>query len=200
MLDQYDAMIFDMDGTLIDSGILHETAWTETLNRYNIPVDRPLMNSLAGVPTRKTVELLIEKFSVTTEASIDEINHYKATAVKKYAAQYVKPTALLAVVKQFHGKVPMSIGTGASFAEAEELLAHCHLSRYMDHIVGADNVKHPKPAPDTFRYCAQLMGVEPSKCVVFEDSQLGLQAAKAAGMDGIDVLKVFDIRNDYFLS
>ena len=64
MYDHFDALIFDMDGTLVDSGQLHEVAWTETLTRFAIPIDRPYMRSLAGVPTKGTLELLIEKIQL----------------------------------------------------------------------------------------------------------------------------------------
>ena len=74
MYDQYAALIFDMDGTLVDSGQLHEYAWTATLNKYGIPIDRPLMRSLAGVPTKGTIEILLEKFGITASASLDEMN------------------------------------------------------------------------------------------------------------------------------
>ena len=63
---------------------------------------------------------------------------------------------------------------------------------------GADQVKNPKPAPDTFLLCAELLGVDARQCVVFEDSKLGLQAAARAGMAGIDVLLMHNIHNDYF--
>jgi HAD superfamily hydrolase (TIGR01509 family) len=75
----------------------------------------------------------------------------------------------------------------------------CGLDKYIDAIVGADQVKNPKPAPDTFLRCAELLGIDPKKCVVFEDSTLGLQAAAAAGMAGIDVLLMHSVENDYFL-
>ena len=65
--------------------------------------------------------------------------------------------------------------------------------------MGADQVANPKPAPDTFLRCAELLGVDARQCVVFEDSQLGLEAAARAGMVGIDVLLIHQISNDYYL-
>jgi beta-phosphoglucomutase family hydrolase len=199
LFDQYDALIFDMDGTLIDSGQLHEQAWLQTLNHYRIPIDRPLMRSLAGVPTRGTLKLLIEHFDCAVEASLDEMNAHKEAFVTANAARFAKETSLAELLRQYHGKKPMSVGTGANTAEAESMLRHCQLHALLDHVVGAERVQKPKPAPDTFLLCAELMAVEPGQCVVFEDSQLGLQAARSAGMHAIDVLEVFSIENDYFL-
>ncbi len=73
--------------------------------------------------------------------------------------------------------------TGSESAIAEALLAHLGLRHYFDAVVAADHVKHHKPAPDTFLLCAQRMGVQPTQCVVFEDADFGIQAARAAGMD-----------------
>jgi beta-phosphoglucomutase family hydrolase len=199
MYDHYEALIFDMDGTLVDSGQLHEFAWTAMLTRYGIPLDRSFMRSLAGVPTKGTIQILLEKFSLKVEASLDEMNDYKEQLVHENMHKYVKPTALLEVAQKYHGLKPMAIGTGAYTQEAKTILNICGLDKYVSVIVGADQVQNPKPAPDTFLLCAELLNVNPKNCVVFEDSQLGLQAAASAGMAGIDVLLVHGVKNDYFL-
>jgi beta-phosphoglucomutase family hydrolase len=199
MYDHYEALIFDMDGTLVDSGQLHEFAWTAMLTRYGIPLDRSFMRSLAGVPTKGTIQILLEKFSLKVQASLDEMNDYKEQLVHENMHKYVKPTALLEVAQKYHGLKPMAIGTGAYTQEAKTILNICGLDKYVSVIVGADQVQNPKPAPDTFLLCAELLNVNPKNCVVFEDSQLGLQAAASAGMAGIDVLLVHGVKNDYFL-
>ncbi len=81
----------------------------------------------------------------------------------------------------------MSVGTGSESAIAEALLKHLGLRHYFSAVVAADHVKHHKPAPDTFLRCAELMGVPPAKCVVFEDADFGIQAARDAGMAAVDV-------------
>jgi beta-phosphoglucomutase family hydrolase len=199
MYDHYDALIFDMDGTLVDSGQLHQKAWQMMLEKYKFPIDPVFMRSLAGVPTNGTIEILMEKFNIKTEASVDDMTRYKEHCAHENLHKFVKPTALIDIVKKYHGKKPMAIGTGAQTAEAEIVVKICGLSDYIKIIVGADQVKNPKPAPDTFLRCAELLNVNPKNCVVFEDSKLGLQAAKNAAMAGVDVLEVHNIVNEYFL-
>ncbi|WP_017444496.1 beta-phosphoglucomutase family hydrolase [Gayadomonas joobiniege] len=199
MYQKYAALIFDMDGTLVDSGQLHQNAWIKTFNRYSIPVDYALMRSLAGVPTKQTIEIVADHFEIDLAVSSDEMNYFKEAIVRATLLDYVQATPLLEVVKEYHGKKPMAVGTGAYTDEAELILKACGLSPYFDYVVGADQVTQPKPAPDTYLHCAKLLKVNPADCVVFEDAPAGMQAARRAGMEVVDVLQTLNIKNDYFL-
>jgi beta-phosphoglucomutase family hydrolase len=199
MYDGFTALIFDMDGTLVDSGQLHEMAWIETLNHYSIPIDRALMRSLAGVPTLGTVELLLDKFQVRSTTPAAEIHQFKERFVRDNVTNMIKPTALLDIVQRYYGIKPMAVGTGAQTDEALHILEICGLDKYINAVVGADQVTNPKPAPDTFLRCAELLGVPPEHCVVFEDAKLGMEAATRAGMTVVDVQAELQIHNDYFL-
>jgi beta-phosphoglucomutase family hydrolase len=193
-------LIFDMDGTLVESGPLHEIAWKETLLRYDLPVNPGLMRSLAGVPTRQTLERVSEETGKPLVASLDEMNAFKEALVADLAVNYVKATPLADLARQHYGRMPMAVGTGAYTAEARDILSHCGIESLFDTIVGADRVARPKPAPDTFLACAEALGCKPSDCVVFEDADLGLEAALAAGMTAVDVRTEFQFINDYFLT
>ncbi|MEL4238622.1 beta-phosphoglucomutase family hydrolase [Shewanella xiamenensis] len=199
MYTEFDGIIFDMDGTLVDSGQLHEQAWRQTLNHFGIPVEPALMRSLAGVPTIGTLEILLAHFGVTPTASCEAMNEYKEALVRDTMHLYVKPTALAEFAKQNQGKRPMAVGTGAYTEEAIQILTLCGLLELVDYVVGADQVASPKPAPDTFLRCAELMGIAPERCIVFEDAKAGIQAAEAAGMFVVDVHAELQIENDYFL-
>lgn len=199
MYEKYDALILDMDGTLIDSGKLHEQAWIAALNEYGIPIDRPLMRSLAGVPTKETVERLLTHFNIDINASACAVQALKERQVEEKLFEFIKPTALAGLVKYYHGKKPMAVGTGADSESAERLLEACGLTNFIDCVVGADQVAAHKPAPDTFLKCATQLRVEPARCVVFEDSPLGIEAALSAGMSPVNVEEDLGIINDYFL-
>lgn len=99
----------------------------------------------------------------------------------------VKPLPLIDVVKAYYGRKPMAVGTGSEHAMAEMLLQHLGLRDYFDVIVGADDVTKHKPEPETFLRCAELLGVRPDQCVVFEDADFGVEAAKRANMAIVDV-------------
>ena len=91
------------------------------------------------------------------------------------------------VVKAYHGRRPMAVGTGSEHSMAEALLTQLGVRELFAAVVGADDVQRHKPEPETFLRCAELMGVAPARCVVFEDADFGIQAAKAAGMAVVDV-------------
>ena len=158
------------------------------------------MRSLAGVPTIDTVEYLIEHFSLDIQLDMKQVNEFKEAIVRKTMKQYVKPTRLAQFAEENKCIRPMSVGTGAYTDEAIILLKTCGLLNLIDYVVGADQVKKPKPSPETFLRCAELMQVKPERCIVFEDAQTGIQAAKSAGMFVVDVLDKFQIKNDYFLA
>jgi len=185
MYERYDGLIFDMDGTILDTEPTHRKAWHEVLGRYGLRYDLQAMVALNGSPTWRIAQSVIE----LNQASLDPyaLAREKTDAVKAMLLDTVRPLPLIDVVKEWHGRRPMSVGTGSESAIAEALLAHLGLRHYLDAVVAADDVKNHKPAPDTFLLCAERMGVVAAKCVVFEDADFGLQAARAAGMDAVDV-------------
>ena len=99
----------------------------------------------------------------------------------------VQPLPLMEVVKAYYGRRPLAVGTGSEHAMADALLSQLGVRDLFSAVVGADDVQRHKPEPDTFLRCAALMGIAPERCVVFEDADFGVQAAKAAGMAVVDV-------------
>lgn len=185
MYERYDGLIFDMDGTILDTEPTHRKAWRETLAGYGMQFDEQAIVALNGSPTWRIAQAIIE----LNHADLDPhfLAQEKTQAVRAMLLDTVQPLPLIDVVKSWHGRRLMAVGTGSESDIAEALLNHLGLRQYFTAVVAADHVKNHKPAPDTFLLCAELMGVAPQKCVVFEDADFGLQAARAAGMDGVDV-------------
>jgi len=185
MYERYDGLIFDMDGTILDTEPTHRKAWHEVLGHYGLRYDIQAMIALNGSPTWRIAQSVIE----LNQADLDPyaLAREKTEAVKAMLLDTVRPLPLIDVVKEWYGRRPLSVGTGSESAIAEALLSHLGLRHYFAAVVAADHVKNHKPAPDTFLLCAEKMGVVPERCVVFEDADFGLQAARAAGMDAVDV-------------
>ncbi|BEU02503.1 fructose-1-phosphate/6-phosphogluconate phosphatase [Agarivorans sp. OAG1] len=182
----YAAFIFDMDGTLIDSMQHHQNAWQSALDQFSIPFTSEQMLAMSGMPTLQTVENLL------ADAHIEGIDVHKVVDAKEQCYHQlvnseILPTPLIKVYEHFLGEKLMAVGTGASQQQAEMILSKLGIADKLQAIVGADLVAAHKPAPDTFLKCAELMQVEPQACLVFEDADAGIEAAKAAGMAVVDV-------------
>lgn len=184
-LSSYQGIVFDMDGTLVDSMPAHMEAWRVTCENFGYPFDLDYMYSLGGVPTRQTVVVLNDKFSMDHDPS--EVARYKRESWEAMNLEPVIIESTMAVFNHYRPHMAIGIGTGAERPHAEHLLTSHGLLERIDSLVTATDVTHGKPHPETFLTVARQMGIEPSKCVVFEDTEIGRQAARDAGMDCIMV-------------
>ena len=179
------ALIFDLDGTLSDSLQLHIEAWNKIADIYGFKFDPQIVYDLTGSPTIAFARKIIDIYKI--EADPEEIVKIKQRSFWDSAELLQPIEQVIEIVKEYHNILPMSVGTGACRKSAEVQLKTLQIYDYFDFIVTADDVGNHKPAPDTFMKCARLMGVHPSECQVFEDGDLGIEAAKTAGMIITDV-------------
>ncbi|HDX8352926.1 TPA: beta-phosphoglucomutase family hydrolase [Aeromonas dhakensis] len=185
--EQYDALIFDMDGTLVDSMPRHLDAWEATSAEFGLPFDRAQLNEYGGIPTRKIVAILAEQHGLDIDA--EAFTRRKVALYMEHIQQVSVFPAMWELVRRCHGKVPMGIGTGSPRNQAESILKNTGLDAYIQVVVSADDVVNHKPHPDTFLQVAEQLGANPANCLVFEDTQIGLQAGRAAGMETVLVLE-----------
>ena len=178
-------LIFDLDGTLVDSMPVHKIAWKGMCALKGFDFTDEIFYGYAGVPSDKILEMINKEFNT----DFDPVYHSKLKEESYRKNMHkVKPIQMvLEVALEYYEKIPLSIGTGSPRSHSEEILALLKLDSYFEVIVTKDDVEHGKPAPDTFLKCAELMKVPPRDCVVFEDGDPGVIAAKAAGMGVIDV-------------
>lgn len=180
-LTPYNALIFDMDGTLIDSMPAHLDAWEVTCQHYGYAVDREFIHALGGVPSVTTASMLNEKFGLNHDP--EEVAQHKIATWESLGRLPDLIELTTAIVREHRGLKPMAIGTGSRRDHALEMLKHVDILDHFDSVVACTDVENGKPHPETFLTAAQHLGVPPEECVVFEDTQIGLQAAHAAGMD-----------------
>lgn len=185
-LNRYAALIFDMDGTLIDTMPSHAKAWEMTGNEFGYPLDSSLMYALGGATTYTIAKAMMQRAEMP-ESMLEEVVQRKRTLAFELALTESSLLPAFDIVQHFVGKKPMAVGTGSHQKLAYDLLDKFALHPYFNAIVVADDVKNHKPAPDTFLLCAERLGIAPEKCLVFEDADLGIQSALAAGMDVFDV-------------
>ena len=179
------ALIFDLDGTLSDSLPVHIASWHAVCAKLNCAFDERILIEMTGAPTLSFAERIKREQNLKIKA--DDLVVMKQQEFWKNINQIKPHDAVIGLMKEAHGKIPMAVGTGASRTSAMLQLKELEIDQLFDFIVTADDVDRHKPEPETFLKCAELMGVEPKYCQVFEDGELGMQAAQTAGMLLTDV-------------
>ncbi|WP_020527376.1 HAD family hydrolase [Flexithrix dorotheae] len=179
------ALIFDLDGTLADTMPTHYLSWQKVAEKYGFEFDENWFYELGGVPTKQITVLINERYNLTLDPiKIEEEKEGYYLELEK-DVQPILP--VVGILNEYKDKMPISCGTGNIREIALPTLENIGLGGVFKILVTAEDVKHPKPSPETFLKCAEQMGVEPEFCQVFEDGNPGLQAAREAGMIPTDV-------------
>jgi HAD superfamily hydrolase (TIGR01509 family) len=179
------ALLFDLDGTLVDSMPAHLAAWEAVLSPRGLGFPEGFMPEVAGRPTLAIAALLRDRFGFPVDPA--------ALAAEKQAAFLARMGAVrpipevVALARRFHGRLPLGVGTGGRREQTGRLLAQAELTGLFQAVVTSEDVLLPKPAPDTWLRLAELLGVPPAGCLVLEDADSGLEAARRAGMRALDV-------------
>lgn len=184
-------LIFDLDGTIADTMPVHLLAYQKVVAPYGIYFSPELFQLYAGIPAEQTIRKLNEKFGAKMDQK--EVSLLKEIEYENLMDRIKPVEPVVDLIKKYHGILPMSVGTGGSKRLSWKTLKILGLDKYFEILVSLEDVPNYKPYPDTFVRCAELMGVDPSVCEVFEDGILGIQAAKAAGMMVVDVTQYYEV-------
>jgi HAD superfamily hydrolase (TIGR01509 family) len=182
------ALIFDCDGTLVDSMPLHYQAWVESLNHHGAPFDftEEYFYSKAGVREQDVVKLLNAEYG--TQVDPDAVADFKAELFAQMIPQVAEVRPVADFARSMHGELPMAVASGSEEHIVRGCLSANDLLHLFDDIIITPRlVARGKPAPDMFLLAAERMGVAPEDCLVLEDGQSGIDAAQAAGMKWVFV-------------
>ncbi len=181
------ALIFDCDGTLVDSMPLHMDAWQKAfeLNGREFPAD--FIDSLKGAPIKDIIRLYNEKYSDNLDFVKIAKDKYNFSNESIKNVKPIKPVVDIAI--EYKGIMPMSVASGGSEYNVHTSLNTVGIFDLFNPVLTSNNKIAPKPNPDIFLECAKQMNVAPEDCLVFEDGDFGLEAAERAGMQSVDVRK-----------
>lgn len=183
----FDAVVFDCDGTLVDSMPAHFEAWCEALALYGAGgvFKEDVFFAMGGRPTRDIVVELNDEYDLHLDP--ETVAFAKREAFLKRLKTITLIDEVAAFAEALRGKVPMAIASGGSRMVVEKTLHIVGISDWFDEVITADDVSEGKPAPDVFLAAARRLGIEPSKCLALDDAPAGILAAQRAGMQVLAV-------------
>lgn len=182
MLENTNAVIFDLDGTLVDSMWMWEKIDVEYLGRFKIPVPDDLQHAIEGCSFSETAHYFKERFRLSD--SIEKIKaDWNRMAKEKYEKEvFLKPGALDFLKHCKENKIRLGIATSNSRELVDAVLKSLHLESFFHCVMTACEVNKGKPAPDIYLAVAKKLSAAPKDCLVFEDVVQGIMAGKNAGM------------------
>lgn len=193
------AVLFDHDGTLVDSETTHYRLWAAVLQDYGIAFPEALyQRHHAGVPTVATAVDLVQRYALDVAATVlAEAKHAATRAFLERQAFPLMPGARAAIAAFRHRGLALAVVTGASgYGIAATLRAHALHDAFAT-VVSADDVRHNKPAPDGYRLAMRRLGIGPDACVAIEDTEHGVAAAHAAGIACIALPTPLSVHHDF---
>jgi HAD superfamily hydrolase (TIGR01509 family) len=183
--DKYEAFLYDCDGTLADNMGAHKLAYKEVSTRYGVDLDLQMVDDFAGVPTKLFAKEITKRYGVELPDS------FASEKSQIFIDKYIEKTEPVQFVadhlKNHVGKVKIAVVSGGSRKTVTKTLTVLGLLPFIEVMVCAGETEKGKPYADPFLKAAELLGVAPEKCMVFEDGEPGVNAAIAAGMDWVRV-------------
>jgi beta-phosphoglucomutase family hydrolase len=181
----FGAYLFDCDGTVVDSMPLHYVAWKKVLTEWNCAFDERLFYSLGGVPVAEIVSLLNQQQGLNMPVA--RVTSRKEELYMEMLPHLKAVPEVVEHIEAQHGAIPFAVVSGSTRESVMASLGTLKLLDRFETLVCAGDYAKSKPDPEAFLLAAARLEVEPARCLVFEDTEMGLQAAKAAGMASVKV-------------
>ena len=177
---KFDAYLFDCDGTIVDSMPLHYKAWKQILGEWNCEFSEERFYAWGGMPIAEIISTLNKEYGlsmpVETLAARKESLYFELLPELKPVPEVVEH------IFDQHGKIPFAVVSGSTRDSVVASLTALRLLDRFDALVCAGEYRNSKPHPEAFLLAAEKLGVHPNACLVFEDTDMGIEAATAAGM------------------
>lgn len=185
------AILFDCDGTLVDTMPLHYKAWHMMLDAHGFEDIFPVEEfyAFAGTPAREVLDHLAENHAGLRAFDLNLLTDEKEMSYHALVPSVTELPEIVAEARRFYGKIPMGVVSGGLGMVVRESLRITGIIDLFDVIIGSEDVTHGKPHPEPFLLGAERLGVAPERCVVFEDGVNGFISAHAAGMKVVDVTR-----------
>ena len=183
MNETIQAIIFDMDGTMVDNMAVHNRIWVEFFAEMGIQLDLAAFNARTAGRTNPEV-LRIYLGDDLGAQQLQQLGEEKEVRYRAFFAAHARPVAglhdLLHAARQAGYR--LGVATAAPARNVDFMLGCLHLDNFFDVVVNGEDVTHGKPDPEIFLKAAERLGVSPAACLVFEDARMGVEAAHRAGM------------------
>ncbi|HTC45822.1 MAG TPA: HAD-IA family hydrolase [Candidatus Aquilonibacter sp.] len=184
-LGSFKAYLFDCDGTLADSMPLHYRAWKKALGEWNCEFDEKLFYSWGGMPVAEIIATLNRQHGLNMP--VEAVSRRKESLYYELLPELKAVPEVLEHVEESYGRIPFAVVSGSSRESVTASLESLKLLNRFDAMVCAGDYEKSKPDPEAFLLAARKLGVAPEACLVFEDTEMGIQAATAAGMASVKV-------------
>ncbi len=181
-------LIFDCDGTLADTMPIHLIGWRAMLAEHGMVFPEGQFYGFAGMPSNKIIAILAnEQGKPKSPEAIAKMVVDKEHRYVEKLSEVTPIAVVLDIASRYRGVLPMAVASGGEGWVVRKTLQVIGALDWFQAVVGAEDTERHKPEPDVFLEAARRIGVDPKGCIVFEDSDLGMQAAQSAGMLGIDI-------------
>ena len=184
--EDYQAFLYDCDGTLADNMPAHTLSYVETAKERNVIFDPGIIDELAGWPISKVVGEINLRYKANLDPA-DFVARKAAIYTDRFLGNIKPIDYVVEHLKANVGKVRIGVVSGGDTKIISQTLKILGIADLVEVLVCAEDTERGKPFPDPFIKAAELLGVDPAKCLVFEDGNPGVQAAEAAGMHWIRI-------------